>query len=64
MAKYLANNNTKEIHELDKTIDNCQIDEIKEDHKIPLESLSAVLNFIRIREYNGCKWCMPQYHTD
>lgn len=64
MAIYLANSNTKEVHELDKTIDNCKIGEIKEEHKIPLETLSAVHNFIHIRGYNGCKWCMPKYHTD
>jgi len=37
MAKYLANNNTKEIHELDKTIDMCKLGELKEDYKIPLK---------------------------
>ena len=64
MARYLANSNTKEIHDLHYTQLNCQIDEIKEEHKILLESIEDVERFIEEHGYNGCKWCMFEYHTD
>jgi hypothetical protein len=61
---YLANTNTLEIHDLDNTQTNCQIDEILSEHKIPLETLTDVLEFIKSRGYNGCRWCLEEYHTD
>lgn len=60
---YLANSNTLEIHDLNNTQVNCQIDEILPEHRIPLETLSNVLEYID-RGYNGCKWCLPLHHTD
>ena len=64
MTRYLANKNTEEIHDLENNQENCMIDEIKPEHKIPLNSLSDVIDYIRKYDYNGCKWCLPQYHTD
>ena len=61
---YLANSNTKEIHDLNKTKENCQINEIKDEHKIELESIEEVKRYIQESNYNGCAWCLPQYHTD
>jgi hypothetical protein len=61
---YLANSNTKEIHDLNKTEENGQIDEIKDEHKIELESIEEVERYIQELNYNGCAWCLPEYHTD
>ena len=61
---YLANSNTKEIHDLDNIKENCQIDEIEEDHKIELDSIEEVERYIRELGYNGCKWYLERYHTD
>ena len=61
---YLANSNTKEIHDLENTEENCQIDEIEEDHRIELDSLEEVERYIGELDYNGCAWCLPEYHTD
>ena len=64
MARYLADKNTKEIHDLYKSQVDCQIDEIKPEHRIMIDSIGEVLRYIREYEYNGCKWCLAQYHTD
>ena len=61
---YLANSNTLEIHDLDNTQIICQIEEILPEHGIPLETLSDVLEYIENRGYNGCRWCLEEYHTD
>jgi hypothetical protein len=61
---YLGNSNTLEIHDLDNTQTNCQIDEILPEHRIPLETISDVLEYIENRGYNGCRWCLEEYHTD
>ncbi len=61
---YLANSNKSEIHDLDNTQVNCQIDEILSEHRIPLENLSDVLEHIDHHGYNGCRWCLERYHTD
>ena len=61
---YLANSNTKEIHDLDNTQTNCQINEILPEHKIPLPTLDEVLDYINNKGYNGCRWCLEKYHTD
>ena len=62
--RYLGNNNTKEIHELEKQTTNCQIDEILGEHKVWFNTLEEVKAAIRNEGYNGCAYCMPQYHTD
>ena len=66
-ARFLANSNKKEIHDLEneKTGENqCQISEIKPQHRIPLFTIQMVEYYIKHNGYNGCKWCMPKYHTD
>lgn len=64
MSRYLANKNTKEIHDLNNKQVNCQIDEIKPEHRIPLQTIEDVKEWIRKYGYNGCKWCLEKYHTD
>jgi len=63
-SRYLGNNNTMEIHDLDKQTKNCQIDEILEEHKVWFNTFDDVKADIRHEGYNGCAWCMPELHTD
>ena len=64
MARYLANKNKKEIHDLKNEQVNCQINEIKLEHKVPLQTIEDVERWIKKFRYNGCKWCLNRYHTD
>jgi|GEM_PF-3950833 len=43
---------------------NCQIGEILSEHKIPLDTIDEVEKYIHDYGYNGCKWCLEEYHTD
>ena len=61
---YLANSNTSEIHDLNNTKDGCELEKIKEEHKIPLATLTEVLDYINNKDYDGCIHCLNQYHTD
>ena len=68
-ARYLANMNTKEIHDLESNITpdkraQCQLDEIKEEHMRPVYNERMVGLLINTEGYNGCKWCLSKYHTD
>lgn len=64
MARYLANRNTLEIHDLRYEQINCQIGEIKPKHRIPLNMITEVRYYIKQKGYNDCKWCLEEYHTD
>ena len=63
MARYLANKNTHEIHDLENEQVNCQINEIKPEHRVSLQSIEDVKRWIEKFGYNGCKWCLEEYHT-
>ena len=63
-APYLGNSHKKEIHDLSRTKPACQIEEIKEEHKIPIDSYAEVLRMCREEGYNGCAHCLPELHTD
>ncbi len=62
-ARYLANTNTKEIHDLEANITPsmrrlCKLDEIKKEHKRPIFTEGGVQIKIKLAEYTGCKWCL------
>ncbi len=68
MARYLANTNTKEIHDLEVNISSdrraqCKLDEIKAEHKESIYSEGAVQLKLRYDGYNGCKWCLERHNT-
>lgn len=53
--QYLGNINRKEVHDLDKETDNCQIDEIiSAGHDKPFTELSTAHS----RTYDNCHWCL------
>ena len=62
--KYLGNTNTKEIHEYAKMVDGCKLNQMKDKHKFWLSSESEVRDHCKNKGYNGCKWCLNQYHVD
>ena len=64
MARYLANKNKKEIHDLENEKVGCKLKKIKPEHKVPLQTIEDVERWIEKFGYNGCIHCLPKYHTD
>ena len=62
--RYLGNKNTKEIHEYEKMVDGCKLNDMKEEHKFWLDFFFEIKDYCENKDYNGCKWCLPKYHAD
>ncbi|HNB04056.1 MAG TPA: hypothetical protein PLV88_07165, partial [Methanoregulaceae archaeon] len=57
---YVANTNSKEIHQLD-----CHwVSLMKPEHKLHCEDLDEVATLIKNSGYNGCHYCLQRYDTD
>lgn len=56
MAKYIINNNTKEIHRSAYVVSNCRINEISWSHREDTDDDWRVAQLIKAG-YNGCYWC-------
>ncbi len=54
MAQYLGNSNKKEVHDLDNEQTNCQIPEIKPEHRVPFGSLAEAHQ----AGYDNCHYCI------
>lgn len=54
MTRYLANKNTKEVHDTLNEKEQCQLSEIKEEHKKEFESLSLAHS----EGFDNCAWCI------
>ena len=53
--KYLGNKSTKEVHDLDKETNNCQINEIiASGNAVPFSTLAAA----KSAGYDNCHWCL------
>lgn len=66
-SRYVLNRNTHEVHDLDREQSLCQIDKIKPEHVRNCDSYSdAEMASVMLDGYtcNGCKYCMPEKHTD
>jgi len=50
----LGNKNTMEVHNLHNEKEQCQIEEIKPDHKVSLSSLEEAHR----RGFDNCAWCI------
>lgn len=63
--QYLLNTNTNELHDLDNEKLFCRIDEIRVEHIKMFDTLADGLEYQRktYGKWNGCYWCLPQYHT-
>ncbi len=64
--RYVLNRNTHEVHDLDREIFLCRIDEIKSDHVYQCDSYSEAQTYsimLDQRSCNGCAYCMPEKNT-
>lgn len=58
---YVANPNTKEIHDCANRQIPCYLDLMK--NPIYLETKAEALEYINNQGYNGCAWCFTEYDT-
>ena len=49
------------MHDLENEKVGCKISQIKPEHKIPIATLEEAKKYFA-RGWDGCKWCLPQYH--
>jgi hypothetical protein len=54
MPRFLANSNTKEVHDLANEQMSCQISAIEIEHRVEFESLKDARN----AGYTCCQWCI------
>ena len=52
--RYLGNSNTQEVHDLDNEKTQCNLKDIKPEHKVYFSTLQAALN----AGYNRCGHCL------
>ena len=62
-ARYLGNRNKYEIHDLWNTKDGCQIEEIKPENRVEIETEKEVARLCRTTRWDGCHHCLRRYHT-
>lgn len=55
VKRFLGNTNTLEVHDTQKEETNCQLDEIKVDHRQWYDTLAAAK---ADRSYDNCAWCL------
>lgn len=60
--KFLLNSNKKEIHNLKKISPLCNLDLLKNKHRLYLRNKEFALRAMA-QGYDGCKHCMAKYHT-
>ena len=64
--QFVLNQNTFEVHDLDRETTSCKINEISDDHVYNCDSYSdAEIRSMMIynRTCNGCAYCMPEKNT-
>lgn len=54
MPRFLGNKNTMEVHDTSNEKTSCQLDEIKEDHKVWFHTLDEAHS----RDFDNCAWCI------
>ena len=52
--RYLGNKNTMEVHDTENEQENCQLSEIKDDHKEWFSSLEQA----HTEGFDNCRWCI------
>lgn len=65
--QYVLNQNTLEVHDLDRETHECKIDKIEPDHVYNCDSYEEALGhsiMILQKKCNGCAHCMPERDTD
>jgi hypothetical protein len=64
IPEYLGNSNTMEIHDLRNLKPACQIERMNYENKIFFDNFEEAKEAMESKGYNGCRWCLSQYHTD
>src|SRR5690606_976909 len=54
VVRYLGNTNTKEVHDTQNEQSNCQLSEIKPEHRRWFASLKEAVN----EGFDRCHWCI------
>lgn len=55
LKRCLGNTNTLEVHDTDNESTNCQLDEIKPEHREWYDTLTEAK---RDHSYDNCAWCL------
>lgn len=55
VKRYLGNTSSLEVHDTQKETTNCQLGEIKVDHRRWYDTLSEAK---ADRDYDNCSWCL------
>lgn len=53
--RYLGNTNNLEVHDTNNESGNCQLDEIKAEHRKWYDTLNDAKSD---RDYDNCHWCI------
>lgn len=64
--RYVLNRNTHEVHDLDREVSACRINEIKADHIRNYDTYAEVqIASVTLDNCNcnGCAFCMPEKNT-
>lgn len=57
LKRYLGNTNTLEVHDTTNEQENCQLDEIKEEHRRWYDTLEEAK---RDLNYDNCDYCLGE----
>lgn len=52
--RFLGNKNTKEVHDLNNEKEQCQVEEIKPEHKVEFTSVAEAHS----KGFDNCYWCI------
>lgn len=55
VKQYLGNSNTLEVHDTNNENTNCQLDEIKSEHRHWYDTLTEAK---QDKSYDNCGWCL------
>lgn len=55
LKRYLGNTNTLEAHDTQNESTSCRLDEIKPEHRLWYDTLTAAK---ADRPYDNCAWCL------
>lgn len=64
MIWYIVNLVTKEIHDTKRYSKGCKIDKMVKANKVLCKDWGEAKVYMDKIKFNGCAWCMPQYHVD
>lgn len=62
--RFLLNNSTKEIHDLENESSMCHINQINIKNIKMYESENEVKELVTYDNCDGCSWCLPRYNQN